>query len=120
MPSSIVWCDIPVLDLDRAIHFYSCILGEPVTKQVFGETSIGLFPDADTAASGCLYQSPDDKPSAIGPLVYLNCSGRLEEALSQVELSGGKVLQPKHAIGSHGSRAIIMDSEGNRIALHSS
>jgi predicted enzyme related to lactoylglutathione lyase len=37
-----------------------------------------------------------------------------------VEQRGGKVLQPKHPIGPHGYRALILDSEGNRIALPSS
>jgi predicted enzyme related to lactoylglutathione lyase len=32
---------------------------------------------------------------------------------------GGTVLNPSHAIGTHGFRAIILDSEGNRVALHS-
>ena len=32
MANQIVWCDIPVKDLDRAISFYSAVLGKPVTK----------------------------------------------------------------------------------------
>jgi predicted enzyme related to lactoylglutathione lyase len=52
-------------------------------------------------------------------LVYLNAQGRLDEAVAAVVANGGKVIQPKHPIGPHGFRAIIHDSEGNRIALHS-
>jgi hypothetical protein len=29
------------------------------------------------------------------------------------------VLEAMHAIGPHGFRAVVLDSEGNRIALHS-
>ena len=52
-------------------------------------------------------------------MVYLNATGRLQEAVDLVEQYGGKVEQPPHAIGDFGSRAMIMDSEGNHIALHS-
>jgi len=36
-----------------------------------------------------------------------------------VEKNGGKILKPKHQIGEHGFRAVVSDSEGNRVALHS-
>ncbi len=39
--------------------------------------------------------------------------------LQAIEKSGGKVLEHKHPIGPHGFRAIVLDSEGNRIALYS-
>ena len=52
-------------------------------------------------------------------MIYLNANGRLDEAIAAVLPNGGKVLKPRHAIGPYGSRAIILDSEGNRIALHS-
>jgi uncharacterized protein len=120
MANQIVWCDIPVKDLDRAIKFYSSVLGKPVTKQSFPGTTIGLLPDAGESVSGCLYLSDDNKPSLDGPLVYLSCEGRLPIAISNVELNGGKVLQPKQQIGEYGFRAVVQDSEGNRIALHSS
>jgi uncharacterized protein len=66
-----------------------------------------------------LVQMEDNKPSQYGPLIYLNVDGRLEAASSLVEKNGGKVLIPKHSIRPYGFRAIIADSEGNRIALHS-
>jgi len=50
----------------------------------------------------------------------MNCDGRLDDAISAVEPNGGKLLEPKHQIGPHGFRALIRDSEGNRVALHSS
>jgi len=43
----------------------------------------------------------------------------LEEAVALVEANGGKIVQPVHPIGPYGFRAIVLDSEGNRIALHS-
>jgi uncharacterized protein len=118
MPDQIVWCDIPVTDLDRAIRFYSAVLGHPVTKQSVSGMDFGLLPDADRGVSGCLVVSKEARPSSDGPLIYLNCDGRLPIAIAVVELNGGRVLKPRHAIGPHGFRAIALDSEGNRIALH--
>ncbi len=119
MSNQIVWCDIPVKDLDRAINFYSAVLGKPVTKQTVAEVTFGLLPDADQSVSGCLVVGNDYKPSADGPMIYLNCDKRLDDAISTVEKNGGKILKPKHQIGPHGFRAVVLDSEGNRVALHS-
>jgi predicted enzyme related to lactoylglutathione lyase len=119
MPNQIVWCDIPVKDLDRAIRFYSAALGKSVEKQSMPGMTIGLLPDASKDVSGCLFISDEIKPSADGPLIYLNCDGRLDDAVAAVEPNGGKVLKPKHQIGPYGFRAVVLDSEGNRIALHS-
>ena len=119
MPNQIVWCDIPAKDLDRAIRFYSAVLARPVTKQSFPGMTFGLLPDADSSVSGCVVATEEAKPSADGPLIYLNCDGRLDAAIAAVEAEGGKMLKPKHQIGPHGFRAIVLDSEGNRVALHS-
>jgi uncharacterized protein len=77
------------------------------------------MPHKDGEAAGCLFTSDTVKPSADGPLVYLNVHGRLDEAVEAVEPSGGKILEPKTPIGPFGFRAVVLDSEGNRIALHS-
>jgi predicted enzyme related to lactoylglutathione lyase len=119
MPNRIVWVDIPVLKLERAIRFYSAILGVQVEKQEYPGMAIGSFPHRDGEAAGCLFLSETVKPSAEGPLVYLNMHGRIDEAIEAVEPSGGKVLQPKESIGPFGFRATILDTEGNRIAFHS-
>jgi uncharacterized protein len=61
-----------------------------------------------------------NEPSETGPLIYLSVEGQLYEAVEAARVNGGKVLQERQQIGPHGVRAIIVDSEGNRIALHSS
>jgi predicted enzyme related to lactoylglutathione lyase len=119
MKNQIVWCDIPVKKLDRAIKFYSAVLGQKVSKETFGKMSFGLLPHVESAVGGCLVVSDEAKPSADGPLVYLNCEGRLDKAVTAVKKNGGKILKPKHQIGPYGFRAVVLDSEGNRIALHS-
>lgn len=120
MKNQVVWVDIPVVDLNRSIAFYSAVLGETVEKQKFEETEFGILPHAQSNVGGCLYVSKDvNKPSTTGPLIYLNVEGRMDKALQEVGSRGGKVLQGKHSIGPHGFRALIEDSEGNRLALHS-
>ena len=119
MSNRIVWIDIPVIDLERAITFYSAVIGSPVTKEGGPGFVFGLLPHAGTDVGGCLYlPDADNAPSKVGPLVYLNAEGRLPQAVEAVTAHGGQVLHAVHPIGPHGFRAIVLDSEGNRIALH--
>jgi predicted enzyme related to lactoylglutathione lyase len=122
---TLCWTDIPVTNLDRAIKFYSAILGKEVGKMSETGFEYGLLPHEEQNASGCLCVGGDsvgnkNEPSKTGPLIYLSVEGRLNEAVKAARISGGKVLQERQQIGPHGVRAIIVDSEGNRIAFHSS
>ena len=63
MANQIVWCDIPVLDLDRAVRFYSAVLGQAVKKQDFSGMTIGLLPHNDGEVGACLFISEEEKPS---------------------------------------------------------
>ena len=120
MSHRFVWVDIPVLDLDRAIAFYAAVLGTPVTREGGPGFSFGLLAHSGSDVAGCLYLADDgNAPSARGLLVYLNAEGRLGEAERAVAAGGGQVLKSTHSIGPHGYRAIVLDSEGNRVALHS-
>jgi predicted enzyme related to lactoylglutathione lyase len=119
MANQVVWFDIPVTDLDRAIRFYSAILGTTVAKEEFPGMSMGILPHEGDDVAGCLHLSDTDRPSDHGPLLYFNCQGRLDEAVAAVVPHGGSIIKAKHSIGPYGSRAVILDSEGNRIALHS-
>lgn len=119
MANQIVWCDIPVLDLDRAVKFYSVLLGQEVKKHDFPGMTIGVLPHNDGEVGACLFMNADEQPNEKGVLIYLNANGRLDEAIAAVTPNGGKIVQPKHPIGLFGFRAVIIDSEGNRVALHS-
>jgi predicted enzyme related to lactoylglutathione lyase len=119
MANQIVWCDIPVVDLERAVTFYSAVLGAEVGKRQFPDGMVGILPHGDGEVGACLLPVHREKPPETGALIYLNANGRLDEAVAAVEPNGGKIIEPKHAIGPFGFRAIVADSEGNRIALHS-
>jgi predicted enzyme related to lactoylglutathione lyase len=114
------WTDIPVTDLKRAADFYTKVLGADVTVMKMEGWEFALLPHAQDNVSGCLAPADNDnQPSRQGPLVYLSVNGRLDAAVKAAADDGGEVLRPKHQIGPYGYRAIIVDSEGNRIALHS-
>ena len=121
---TLCWTDIPVTNLDRAIKFYSAILGKQVRRLSVGGMEYGLLPHEEQNASGCLCirgdsGGVDNTPSANGPLIYLSVEGRLDQAVDAARANGGKVLRARQKIGEHGFRAVVIDSEGNRIALHS-
>jgi uncharacterized protein len=123
--NTLCWTDIPVTNIDRAITFYSAVLGNEVSKLSEQGFEYGLLPHEEQNASGCLSFGADsagseNKPSQNGPLIYLSVEGRLDDAVKAVTSNGGKIVQERHQIGPHGFRAVIVDSEGNRIALHSS
>lgn len=119
MAHQIVWCDIPVLDMERAVRFYSAILGAEVKRHEMGGMVMGVLPHNDGEVGACLVLSTDAKPADQGVMIYLNANDRLDDAIAQVEPRGGKIVEPKHPIGPFGFRAIVLDSEGNRVALHS-
>ena len=99
-------------DLDRAIRFYSAVLGAPVKKEQYEGMTFAMLPHAEEhGVSGCLAPGGEGskiEPSQHGPLLYFNCQGRLDQAVAAVEPNGGKVLQPKHQIGPYGFRAVVL------------
>lgn len=113
-----VWFDIPVSDLDRAADFYASVLSIKVTKEQFGEISFCILEHAD-GNGGCLVERPKEVASESGILIYMNADGRIRDAVAKVSEKGGSVIEDIHSIGPHGFRALVLDSEGNRIALHS-
>lgn len=113
----VVWFDLPVADLERAAKFYRGVLGITVHVEKTPQFSFAVL-EHDQGNGGCLVPNAGEISANAGVLVYLNANGRLREAVRQVEGLGGKVIEPPHSIGPHGFRAIIIDSEGNRIALH--
>jgi uncharacterized protein len=94
MANQVVWVDIPVLNIDRAMRFYSAILGSAVKMQEYPGMTMALLPGTDADVTGCLFTRDDERPCDRGPLIYLNAQGRLDQAIAAVEPNGGKVIQP--------------------------
>jgi uncharacterized protein len=113
-----VWFDIPVADLERAAAFYRGVLGIKVENSEFNGFRFGIL-EHEQGNGGCLVPNAGEVASNGGILVYMNVNGRIRDAEKKVIELGGKVLQATHQIGPHGFRTLVLDSEGNRIALHS-
>lgn len=120
MKNNIIWFDVPVTDLDRAIRFYSAVLASPVAKEQTGSIPIGMLPTPDGQKMGCLVTGNQARPSLDGVMIWFDVDGRLGAAVMAATENGGEILGDIHAIGGFGFRAEVKDSEGNRIALYSS
>lgn len=118
-PDRVVWFDLPVADLERASHFYAAVLGIEVSPAKAGSFYFAVLAHGANGNGGCLIPNAKEV-SAVGILAYMNVDGRIRDAVAQVQKHGGRVLTVIESIGPHGFRAIVLDSEGNRIALHSS
>ena len=121
MLHAINWFEIPVLDFDRARTFYEAILNAKMEPMQAMNTKSAFFPaELDKGAiGGCITQGPGYIPSDQGSLVYMNGGKDLNDVLSKVEAAGGKIMLPKMSIGDNGFMAQFIDTEGNKIGLHS-
>lgn len=71
-------------------------------------------------AGGALVWGPAHgyEPSSEGSLLYFAVNERLSDVLARVDDAGGEVLIPPYGLGTNGYAAVLLDCEGNRIALH--
>ena len=113
----LVWFDIPVADLERAAAFYRGVLSVGVHVETTPGYSFAVLEHKD-GNGGCLVPKAGEISANAGILVYLNVNGRMRDAVRHVETLGGRIVEPPRSMGPHGFRAIVVDSEGNRIALH--
>ena len=119
MKNAIDWFEIFVTDLDRAKRFYELTLGVELKRDDYARVPGAIFPGAGEGVSGGLVQDPKRTPGAGGSLVYLNASGKLDACLGRVASAGGEVVMPKTDIGDPGFIAVLRDTEGNLVGLHS-
>lgn len=122
---AINWFEIPVADFDRAKKFYESIFDYTMPENQMGPARMGflLYSMESGGRGGAIVHNPGFyTPSANGTLVYLNCEPDLQVMLDRVEGAGGKVQQQKTKVAENeslGYWALILDTEGNRVALHS-
>jgi uncharacterized protein len=122
--NAISWFEIPSTDLERATKFYETIFGLKLSPLDLPNIKMRLFPVEDqmNGISGAIVDSGGfHKPSTTdGPLIYLNGNPDVQQVLDKVEAAGGSIMVPKTEISpDYGYMAVIIDTEGNRIGLHS-
>jgi uncharacterized protein len=119
MKNAINWFQIPASDFQRAVDFYEGIFEMKMSTNVMTGHDMGFFP-SDHGVGGAVVHGKDCVPSEKGTMVFLNAGDDLSVVLSRVESAGGKVLVPKTQITPEiGYFAIFLDTEGNKVALHS-
>lgn len=122
--NAISWFEIPTIDLQRAQTFYETIFEIQMIPMDTPNLKMRMFriEDPINGIGGALsYAEGFYKPSATdGPLVYLNANPDVQIVLNRIEKAGGKILVPKTEISpEYGFMAVFIDTEGNRVALHS-
>lgn len=120
MSHPIHWFEIFVTDLERAVRFYQTVLNIDLRRENEDGRPMAIFASAvEQGVGGALVRQPGREPTSQGVLVYLDADGKLEACLGRVEHAGGAVVQPKTDIGKPGFIALVRDSEGNLVGLHS-
>ncbi len=120
--NAINWFEIPVADIDRAQHFYETLLARSLRREQAGPQTLAIFPyEVGTGVGGML--KLDDAaiaPSTGATLVYLDASPSLDAVLSRAGELGARIVQPRTELpNENGFTAHLLDTEGNRIGLHS-
>lgn len=122
--SSISWFEIPTKDIERAQNFYETILQTKLVAMDMPGFIMRIFPVEDMMQdiSGALVFNEEfyECSSNAGTLIYLNANPDVQIVLDRVEAAGGSIVVPKTEISpEHGFMGIIIDTEGNRVGLHS-
>ena len=122
LPNPVGWFEIHVENMTRAKAFYETVFDRRLVESPSADPVIQMLmfegtPD-NAGAGGALIKHPMKKPATEGVLVYFSCADcavQIKRALDH----GGCTYKDKTSIGPNGFIAIIGDSEGNAIGLHS-
>jgi predicted enzyme related to lactoylglutathione lyase len=122
--NAISWFEIPVTDIDRGQRFYEAIFDITMQRMDMPGMKMCFFPLTDPMKgvggtlcdSGGFHVPSEDK----GPLIYLNGNPSIQTIVDRIVPAGGKIVVPRTLIApEYGYMAVFIDSEGNRMALHS-
>jgi predicted enzyme related to lactoylglutathione lyase len=117
MKNALSWFEIFVNELDRACAFYESVLAIRLRHEDFLGQPMAIFPQAE--GGGALVRDADNPVGTGGTMVYLDATGKLDACLDRVPGAGGVVVRPRTSIGRAGFIALVRDSEGNTVGLHS-
>lgn len=136
----ICWFEIPVKNMQRAVHFYENVFDVGFDMQIFGGIPHAVFVNKrgqDFDVTGALRDVSDSQEKIFGSVIFfdVNTIG-MDVVLRRTEEYGGKILMPKTLLKNKledgrwtiaktyidrqsGYVAYIMDTEGNKIGLYS-
>lgn len=110
------WVEIPAVDFDRAVDFYSKLLGVELEGIECGTEKMACLPND----AGAISQAPEFKPSKDGVLVSINAGTDIDGWIERIKANGGTIDRPKCKIEAEGRGyfALFIDTEGNRLGLY--
>jgi len=115
------WFEIYVQDMARARAFYEAVFVTSL-EQLNSPPGIEMwaFPmhGGQPGASGALVRMDHGPSGGNTTLVYFSCLDCAVEAARAV-VNGGSICRDRFAIGEYGFIALVSDTEGNVIGLHS-
>ena len=114
------WFEIYVQDMARAKTFYESVFQVKLEDLKMPECEMWAFPmrQDQMGVAGSLVRMEGVPSGGNSTLVYFACQDCALEA-ARVARFGGRVERDKFSIGQYGYAALVVDSEGNMIGLHS-
>ena len=120
--SPVGWFEIYVQDMERAKAFYQNTFQVTLERLESPGLELWAFPPLgqpnNPGCSGALVKMKDKDSGTGGTIVYFSCGDCAVEASRAVQ-NGGRIQKPKESIGQYGFIALVYDTEGNMIGLHS-
>ena len=116
----VAWFEIYVQDMERAKAFYETVF-EGKLEQIPGpdlEMWAFTMSEEGYGAAGALAKMEGCSSGGGGTLVYFKCEDCAVEAARAAD-NGGRIFKEKMSIGKYGFIALVFDTEGNMIGLHS-
>jgi predicted enzyme related to lactoylglutathione lyase len=119
MRNAINWFEIPVTNLEKAVTFYTHVLGQPMRPEDAGGRPSAVFAyDGTEAIGGALIEDPHQSRGA-GVVIYLDAPDGVDQSLARATAAGAKTRLPATSIGPNGWIVLIEDLDGNVVGLHS-
>lgn len=118
----LVWGEIPVSDMNRAIAFYQQHFGVEFKRDDMEDMEYASIVTEDTSAASIgLVKCSMSQPSMQGSTVYLHFSTHLQPLVDKLAAANVNILLPVTPIngGECGYIALFADSEGNKVGLWS-
>lgn len=114
--NALVWCEIPVTDLKKAMDFYDAVFEFETKLDETGSNAVAFIPTKDTTGvAGHLYEGTPASKGA-GPTVHMAVPGTVEEAADRCWTAGGSVIGPVIDIPP-GRFQYAQDPDGNSVGL---
>lgn len=119
--NAVGWFEIYVDDMARAQNFYEKVfhvklqaLDSPIIKML----AFPMKQEMPGCPGALVKMSAEGRPTGSAVIIYFTCADCAEEAARAAQ-NGGKIFKEKFSIGQYGFIALVHDTEGNMIGLHS-